>query len=53
VKRTDWTIKEDRWRRRIFGEDEAMMQLTQRVSLVIVVLLTSVGTASAECAWVL
>jgi hypothetical protein len=30
-----------------------MMQLARRASLVVVLLLTSVGTASAECAWVL
>jgi hypothetical protein len=30
-----------------------MMQLARRVSLVVALLLASVGTASAECAWVL
>jgi hypothetical protein len=30
-----------------------MMQLVHRASLVVVLLLASVGTASAECAWVL
>lgn len=30
-----------------------MKQLARRASLVVVLLLTSVGTASAECAWVL
>jgi hypothetical protein len=30
-----------------------MMQLARRASLVVVLLLASVGTASAECAWVL
>jgi hypothetical protein len=30
-----------------------MMQLAPRASLVVVLLLASVGTASAECAWVL
>jgi hypothetical protein len=30
-----------------------MMQLVRRASLVVVILLASVGAASAECAWVL
>jgi hypothetical protein len=30
-----------------------MKQLARRASLVVVLLLASVGTASAECAWVL
>ena len=30
-----------------------MMQLARRASLVVMLVLTSVGTASAECAWVL
>jgi len=30
-----------------------MMRLARRASLVVVLLLASVGTASAECAWVL
>jgi len=30
-----------------------MMQLARRASLVVVVLLASVGTVSADCAWVL
>ena len=30
-----------------------MMQLARRASLVVVLLLASLGTASAECAWVL
>jgi hypothetical protein len=32
---------------------ETMKQLARRASLVVVLLLASVGTASAECAWVL
>jgi hypothetical protein len=32
---------------------ETMKQLARRASLVVVLLLTSVGTGSAECAWVL
>jgi hypothetical protein len=32
---------------------ETMMQLARRAVLVVVVLLASLGTASAECAWVL
>jgi hypothetical protein len=32
---------------------QAMMQLACRASLVVLLLLASVGTASAECAWVL
>jgi hypothetical protein len=39
---------------RMHVEGHAMMQLGRRASLVVVLLLlASVGTASAECAWVL
>jgi hypothetical protein len=49
VKQKGWTVEEDGWRRRLFEEDR-MMQLARRTSLAVVLLLASVGTASAECA---
>jgi bifunctional non-homologous end joining protein LigD len=50
VKQKGWTVAEDGWRRRIRG-GRAMMQLARRASLaVVLLLLASVGAASAECA---
>jgi hypothetical protein len=50
VKQRNWTLEEDPWQWR----RQAMMPFARRASLVVVLLLlASVGTASAECAWVL
>jgi len=52
VKQKNWTVEEDRSGGSWGGQ--AMMHLARRASLaVVLLLLASIGTASAECAWVL